>query len=62
MGAVSSCLVCPVQVLMVHVVANKTGAFIFFLINIPEIMSEMAGESESNLRKVFEEAKKNYID
>lgn len=32
-------------------VANETGAF-FFLINGPEIMSKMAGESESNLRKV----------
>lgn len=31
------------------------GAF-FFLINGPEIMSKMAGESESNLRKAFEEA------
>merc|ERR1712203_979837 len=34
------------------------GAF-FFLINGPEIMSKMAGESESNLRKAFEEAEKN---
>ena len=32
-----------------------TGAF-FFLINGPEIMSKMAGEAESNLRKAFEEA------
>lgn len=39
-------------------VANETGAF-FFLINGPEIMSKMAGESESNLRKAFEEAEKN---
>ncbi|KAJ7055194.1 P-loop containing nucleoside triphosphate hydrolase protein [Mycena amicta] len=39
-------------------VANKTGTF-FFLINGPEIMSKMAGESESNLRKAFEEAEKN---
>lgn len=31
--------------------ANETGAF-FFLINGPEIMSKMAGESEANLRKV----------
>ena len=38
--------------------ANETGAF-FFLINGPEIMSKMAGESESNLRKAFEEAEKN---
>jgi transitional endoplasmic reticulum ATPase len=39
-------------------VANETGAF-FFLINGPEIMSKMAGESEANLRKAFEEAEKN---
>lgn len=38
--------------------ANETGAFIF-TINGPEIMSKMAGESESNLRKAFEEAEKN---
>jgi transitional endoplasmic reticulum ATPase len=38
-------------------VANETEAF--FLINGPEIMSKMAGESESNLRKAFEEAEKN---
>jgi transitional endoplasmic reticulum ATPase len=31
----------------------------FFLINGPEILSKMAGESESNLRKAFEEAEKN---
>jgi SpoVK/Ycf46/Vps4 family AAA+-type ATPase len=39
-------------------VANETGAF-FFLINGPEIMSKLAGESENNLRKAFEEAEKN---
>jgi transitional endoplasmic reticulum ATPase len=44
--------------LMARAVANETGAF-FFLINGPEIMSKMAGESESNLRKAFEEAEKN---
>ena len=38
--------------------ANETGAF-FFLINGPEIMSKLAGESESNLRKAFEEGEKN---
>jgi transitional endoplasmic reticulum ATPase len=43
---------------MARAVANETGAF-FFLINGPEIMSKMAGESESNLRKAFEEAEKN---
>ena len=46
------------KTLMVRAVANKTGTF-FFLINGPEIMSKMAGESESNLRKAFEEAEKN---
>lgn len=38
-------------------IANETGAF-FLVINGPEIMSKMAGESESNLRLAFEEAEK----
>merc|ERR1712156_317602 len=46
------------KTLMGRAVANETGAF-FFLINGPEIMSKLAGESESNLRKAFEEAEKN---
>ncbi|RPB29759.1 AAA ATPase [Terfezia boudieri ATCC MYA-4762] len=46
------------KTLMARAVANETGSF-FFLINGPEIMSKMAGESESNLRKAFEEAEKN---
>jgi len=46
------------KTLMARAVANETGAF-FFLINGPEIMSKMAGESESNLWKAFEEAEKN---
>merc|ERR1719408_3992 len=46
------------KTLMARAVANETGAF-FFLINGPEIMSKMAGEAESNLRKAFEEAEKN---
>merc|ERR1719498_1981478 len=46
------------KTMIARAVANETGAF-FFLINGPEIMSEMAGESESNLRKAFEEAEKN---
>ncbi|ANZ77424.1 BA75_04399T0 [Komagataella pastoris] len=46
------------KTLMARAVANETGAF-FFLINGPEIMSKMAGESESNLRSAFEEAEKN---
>merc|ERR1719498_1126912 len=37
---------------------TRPGPF-FFLINGPEIMSKMAGESEGNLRKAFEEAEKN---
>ncbi|KAM1080738.1 hypothetical protein ACFX1X_015616 [Malus domestica] len=46
------------KTLIARAVANETGAF-FVLINGPEITSKMAGESESNLRKVFEEAEKN---
>merc|ERR1719213_922713 len=46
------------KTLIARAVANETGAF-FFLINGPEIMSKMAGESESNLRKAFEEAEAN---
>jgi transitional endoplasmic reticulum ATPase len=46
------------KTLMAWAVANEMGAF-FFLINGLEIMSKMAGESESNLRNAFEEAEKN---
>lgn len=46
------------KTLIAKAVANETGAF-FFLINGPEVMSKMAGESEANLRKAFEEAEKN---
>ena len=46
------------KTLIARAVANETGAF-FFLINGPEIMSKMAGESEGNLRRAFEEAEKN---
>ena len=46
------------KTLIARAVANETGAF-FFLINGPEIMSKLAGESESSLRKAFEEAEKN---
>jgi len=46
------------KTLIARATANETGAF-FFLINGPEIMSKMAGESESNLRKAFAEAEKN---
>eukprot|EP00128_Syssomonas_multiformis_P001095 Colp12_sorted_trinity150504_noHs@5225 len=46
------------KTMIARAVANETGAF-FFLINGPEIMSKLAGESESNLRKAFDEAAKN---
>merc|ERR1719428_2325224 len=46
------------KTLIAKAVANETGAF-FFLLNGPEIMSKMAGESEANLRRAFEEAEKN---
>ena len=46
------------KTLIARAIANETGAF-FFLINGPEIMSMGSGESESNLRKAFEEAEKN---
>jgi transitional endoplasmic reticulum ATPase len=46
------------KTLIARAVANETGAF-FFLINGPEIMSKMAGDSENNLRKAFDEAEKN---
>lgn len=46
------------KTLIARAVANETGAF-FFLINGPEIMSKLAGESESNLRRAFEEAEKH---
>ncbi|CAF1313316.1 unnamed protein product [Rotaria sordida] len=46
------------KTLIARAVANETGAF-FCLINGSEIMSKLAVESESNLRKAFEEAEKN---
>lgn len=46
------------KTLMARGVANQTGAF-FFSIKGPGVMSKMAGESESNLCKAFEEAEKN---
>jgi transitional endoplasmic reticulum ATPase len=39
------------QTLIARAVASETGAQ-FFVLNGPEIMSKLAGESESNLRKV----------
>jgi transitional endoplasmic reticulum ATPase len=46
------------KTLIARAVANEAGAFLF-TINGPEIMSKLSGESESNLRKAFEEAEKN---
>lgn len=46
------------KTLIAKAIANESGAF-FFLINGPEIMSKLAGESENNLRKAFKEAEKN---
>lgn len=46
------------KTLIARAVANETGAF-FWLINGPEIMSKMAGESEKNLRNAFQECEKN---
>lgn len=45
---------------VVHFSVTEEKSFIFdFYIPGPEIMSKLAGESESNLRKAFEEAEKN---
>jgi transitional endoplasmic reticulum ATPase len=52
------CRLCAGKTLIARAVANETGAF-FFLINGPEIMSKMAGDSEANLRRAFEEAEKS---
>lgn len=46
------------KTMIAKAVAAETGAY-FFLLNGPEIMSKLAGESEANLRKAFEEAEKN---
>lgn len=46
------------KTLIAKAVSNESGAF-FFLINGPEIMSKLSGESENNLRKAFQEAQKN---
>jgi transitional endoplasmic reticulum ATPase len=46
------------KTLIVKALANEIGAF-FFLINGPEVISKLAGESEANLRKAFEEAEKH---
>ncbi len=46
------------KTLIAKAIANETGAYLH-VINGPEIMSKMSGDSESNLRKAFEEASKN---
>lgn len=45
------------KTLIAQAIANETNAKLF-TINGPEIMSKHQGESESNLRKIFEEASK----
>jgi transitional endoplasmic reticulum ATPase len=42
------------KTLIAKAIANEAGCF-FFVLNGPEIMSKMAGEAESNLRKAFAE-------
>ena len=46
------------KTLLAKAVANESGAH-FISISGPEIMSKFYGESEANLRKIFEEAEKN---
>ncbi len=46
------------KTLLAKAVANESGAN-FLVINGPEVMSKWYGQSEANLRKVFEEAEKN---
>lgn len=46
------------KTLLAKAVANESGAK-FMVINGPEIMSKFYGESEENLRKIFEQAEKN---
>jgi transitional endoplasmic reticulum ATPase len=46
------------KTLIAKAVANESGAA-FTAINGPEVMSKWYGESEANLRKIFEEAEKN---
>ncbi|MCD6464332.1 CDC48 family AAA ATPase [Candidatus Woesearchaeota archaeon] len=46
------------KTLLAKAVANETNAH-FILINGPEIMSKYYGQSEENLRKLFEQAEKN---
>jgi len=46
---------------MAKAVAAETGAY-FFVINGPEVISKKAGESETNLRRAFEDAEANADD
>ena len=46
------------KTLLAKAVANETNSN-FFVINGPEIMSKFYGQSEENLRNIFEEAEKN---
>ncbi len=46
------------KTLIAKAVANESGAK-FYTINGPEIMSKFYGQSEENLRKIFEDAQKN---
>ena len=46
------------KTLLAKAVSNETNAF-FITINGPEIMSKYYGQSEQNLRQIFEEAEKN---
>eukprot|EP01040_Poterioochromonas_malhamensis_P004694 gene4693-5030_t len=46
------------KTMIARAVASETDSF-FFVLNGPEIMSKLSGESESNLRKAFEECEKN---
>lgn len=46
------------KTLIARVIASETDAY-FLQISGPEIMNKLYGESEANLRRVFEEARKN---
>ncbi len=46
------------KTLLAKAIANETNSH-FTVINGPEIMSKFYGQSEENLRKIFEEAEKN---
>jgi len=46
------------KTLLAKAVANEAGAN-YYTINGPEIMSKYVGETEENLRKIFEEAEEN---